>query len=45
MDSITFANHLIEAYPGIDRHMVQHLSMFLSSDQRESFFDFIGLEY
>ena len=45
MTSKTFATQLIDCYPGLDESLAQHLSMFLESDQRERFFDFIGFEY
>ena len=45
MESERFAEILHETYLDLPVHLVQHVSMFLSSDQRLAFLDFIGVEY
>ena len=43
MSSLTFANLLIDH--GIDNCLVQHLSMFLSAEQRVEFLDYLGINH
>lgn len=45
MEGERFAEILHETYLDLPDHLVQQVSMFLSSDQRLAFLDFIGVEY
>lgn len=44
MSSDQFAE-LIGKHYVLDEIFVQHISMFLASDQREVFLDFVGIEW
>ena len=45
MKAEVFSKILHENYIGLPTDLVQHVSMFLTSDQRLAFLDFIGVEY
>jgi len=45
MTSEEFAEIMHDNYYSLDHTLLQHLSMFLNSEEREGFLDFIGIEY
>ena len=45
MTSEEFAGLMHDNYSALNHTLTQHLSMFLNSEQREGFLDFIGVEY